>query len=336
MRALIPFLLLPLVLLAACSTCKARCRPCESAPVAMNTPPPTPPVRKQALYEGSTGRPTTLDAFVESTRGAYLVAIGELHGHPVGAETEYEVLRRLWRQDPRLALAMEFFETDTQADLDAYLAGELDKEAFREQTRRQGNYDQTHGPLVEYCRLNRIPVIAANAPRRLVREYRRSDDEYGDFLEGLDEADRALLPGETTTPEDAYWERFAELMGGMKAESFFKAQALWDDAMASNAAAVGDAHPDHRVLLVGGTVHIDDGRGTITKYRLRRPGDEIRTLVMRIDDEPGLPFHDEDRGAGDAVLKVRPPERKAPRGPNPHAKKPPSPHGKNPPAAPQP
>ena len=339
MRNLVPALLLPLLLLAACSTCKpgcrSRCRPCEN--VVVKTPVPTPAPRQQALYDGTSGRPTTLDAFVEGSRGASLIAFGELHSHPVGARMEYDLLRQLWRQDPRLALAMEFFETDTQADLDAYLAGELDKLAFAERTRRQADYDKTHGPLVEWCRLNKVPVIAANAPRRLVREYRRSEDEYGDFLESLEEEDRALLPLETNVLDDPYWEKFSAMMGGMKAESFFKAQALWDDAMAAKAAAFVDANPDHRVLLIVGTFHVDEKLGTITKYRMRRPGDEVRTLVMRMDDDPTLPFADEDQGAGDAVLKVRPPEKKEAAGPNPHAKRPPSPHDKTPPpAAPQP
>ncbi len=330
MRFLLLALMLPLLLLAACSTCKRPCAyrspPCDNV-VVKTTPPP----RQQALYDGASGRATTLDAFVDDTRGASLIAFGELHSHPVGARVQYELLRKLWTQDPRVALAMEFFETDTQSDLDAYLAGEMDKDTFLKQTRRQPDYGKTHGPLVEWCRLNGVPVIAANAPRRLVREYRRSDEEYGDFLEGLDEADRALLPAETNTLDDAYWEKFAKLMGGMKAESFFKAQALWDDAMAENAAAFIDANPDHRVFLIVGAFHVEQGLGTITKYQMRRPGDQVRTLVMSMGDDPALALEPEDRASGDAVLKVRPPERKKPAGPNPHAKRPPSPHGKRPP-----
>ena len=96
------------------------------------------------------------------------------------------------------------------------------------------------------------------------------------------------------------------------AESFFRGQTLWDDAMAESIARYRDANPGHRVLLVVGAFHVAGRLGTITKVLARRPGDRVALLTMGAAEEPDLPFAEEDRGAGDAVLKVHPPEKEAP------------------------
>lgn len=317
MRKTTVIFLLPFALgLAGCVT---YVRP-ETRMSRRATPPSTPspapqpaPEREDALYDGRTGRLTTLDAFVARTRDVDVIAFGELHDNLVGARYQLEVLRAMAAQGRPVALAMEFFEADQQADLDAYLSGTLDRETFLERTRRSGSYPKTHGPLVEWAKENGAAVIAANAPRRLVSAYRKHEGGYADYLATLSEEERAWLPDRTTTPEDDYWRRFEEVMGGgPRAAQFFRAQALWDDAMADRVARFRDARPDTRVLLVVGAFHVEGGLGTITKYGYRRPQDRVATLQMEMDADATLPFREEDRGKGDVVLKVRrpaPPER---------------------------
>ncbi|MHC5011278.1 MAG: ChaN family lipoprotein [Planctomycetota bacterium] len=310
-----------LLLLTGCvSPRRTRC--CPSYAVRVQPSAPT-PKRVFAFYDGATGAPSDVDAFLASARNADLVVFGELHSNPVGARFEREVLVALGRMDRPVALAMEFFEADTQAALDAYLAGTLDRAAFVEQTKRAPDYDRTHGPLVDWAKENGVPVIAANGPRRLVSGYRKAEQEYETYLASLTEDDRNLLPSTTTVIRDAYWERFAALMGD-RAESFFLSQSLWDDAMAESIADFRDDHPDHRVLLVVGAFHTTGRLGTVTKYLLRRPDDRVAVLTMNMNDQPLLPFSEEDRGSGDIVLLVPPPEQRArpPAAPNPHRRTP--------------
>jgi uncharacterized iron-regulated protein len=207
--------------------------------------------------------------------------------------------------------------------VDAYLAGRIDATMFEKATGRGPTYATTHKPLVEWARERRIPVLAANAPRRLVTGYRKADLAYEDYVASLPEAERRLLPAETTMIRDENWQRFEEAMGEAMAPAFFRGQSLWDDAMAESVARFRDARPEYRVLLIVGAFHVAGGLGTITKYRHRRTHDRVALLVMEHGEGDDLPFAEEDRGAGDAVLKVRPTPRAAPRGPNPHAAPPP-------------
>jgi uncharacterized iron-regulated protein len=319
-----------------------RCCPRTArAEVVMPTPPTPKPARASAWYHGDTGKPADMATTVAGWKDAEIVAFGELHGNLVGAAAQLRVLEAMHAQGRPIALAMEFMERDTQPAVDAYLAGKISTEAFKLAARQNKAYDKTHGPLVEFCKANGIPIIAANAPRRLVSGYRKQDEDYETYVAGLPEEDRAWLPEETSILEDAYRERFMKMMGEERGTSFFRSQSLWDDAMAEAMYDFRSEHPDHRILFIVGGFHVERGLGTISKYKLRRGKDDIRVLIMDMDKDPQLPFRDEDMGKGDLILKVpypkRPTMRKMPKasGPNPHLKKPTkSPHAR--PKAPKP
>lgn len=262
---------------------------------------------EHAIFTGEGGAGSVAD-FVAAAADAALVAVGELHYHPVGSRIELEVLEAMAGQGP-VALAMEFFERDTQADLDAYLAGTIDQATFVARTRQGEKYPATHGPLIEFCKARGIPVIAANAPRRLVTGYRKSGLAYDAYLASLPEAERALLPRSTTIRGDDFERRFLEFMGPERGPAFLKSMVLWNDAMAESIADFRAARPDHRVLLVVGVFHVAGKIGVITSYGERRPEEKSAVLVMEaVEGAKALGFEADDRGEGDLVVKLRPGE----------------------------
>ena len=322
MRTLPLFVLVPLALssffLAGCSS-RSRCcgprgayaqraRPAPAASAPKATKPA--PALASRLYEASSGTDATLAESAADWGEVDLVAFGEMHGDLVGAAAQLELLQILAGQARPIALAMEFFERDTQADLDAYLAGTLEKEAYLKQTKRNKAYAATHGPLVDFCKERGIPVIAANAPRRLVTAYRKSDQDYEAYLEGLSEEDRALLPEETEVIEDEYYERFVGMMGEERGVPYFRSQALWDDSMAEAMVDFRAEHPNHRVLFIVGGFHVTAGLGTLTKYRNRRGKDELRIVLMTASRDPQLKPEEDEIGKADLILKVPAPKRR--------------------------
>jgi uncharacterized iron-regulated protein len=265
------------------------------------------------LRVGATGSPAAPDAFARLVAGADVVAFGELHGHAEGAKAELALWRALAEApDGRpSALALEFFEKDTQADLDLYLAGTLPEADLVKKARQTNAYDATHAPLVRDAKARARAVIAANAPRRLVSAYRKQAEAYDAWKAALPEADRALLPRETTTPEGPYRERFMALMGPERGPAFFKAQALWDDAMAESVADHRAAHEGTRVLLVVGGFHVAGRQGLLEKLAARRPGDRIVLVQMTVSESPDLALPADDRGRADLFLVVpKPPDEK--------------------------
>ena len=214
-------------------------------------------------------------------------------------------MRSIFERRPDMAVAVEMVHSRHQEVLDEYQSGRMEEATFLERTRQSKAYPTSHRPLVELCKARGAPVIAANAPRPLVRAFRKTEDAYDTFLAGLSEAERASLPRTTTRPDDAYKQRFMDLMGPKRGPSFFRSQALWDDAMAE---AVGAFH-------VGG-----EG-GTLTKIRARRPGDRLLSLVLTPAADDTLAFDPDARGEADAVVMVRLKPRKITM-PNPHPKTP--------------
>lgn len=260
----------------------------------------------QHAWITAAGEEISLNEYAPELADIDLIAFGELHGHSVGSRYELELLKLLASQDRPLALALEFFEADQQASLDLYLSGALDEAGFLEATERDEAYADSHRPLIELCKAQGIAVIAANAPRALVTAYRKSGLEYPAYLQSLSEAERAWMPSRSVPPDDEHKERFMRAMAGMKhGESFFKSMALWNDAMAESIANFRSAHPEHRVLYIVGSFHVERHLGTITQYVQRRPDDRVRVLTMKQVDTPELDFSDEHRGEGDALLLVR-------------------------------
>ena len=262
---------------------------------------------EEHAYFDAEGQPATLAAFIDRVADVDFVAFGELHYHPVGSRAELELLAGMAAQERPVALAMEFFERDTQAAVDAYLAGEIDRATMVERTKRDKKYDASHGPLIDLCKEKGIPVIAANSPRPLVSAYRKSGAKsYEAWLATLSDEERALLPRTSVIRDDEFKRRFIEFMGPQRGPAFLPSMVLWNDAMAEAAADFRAEHPEHRVLLIVGGFHVAGKIGLMSSYAERRPDDSSAVLLMgAVDDAKPIAFTDDDRGEADLHLKVR-------------------------------
>lgn len=300
-------------------------------------------------YDGTTGRPLRFADIPRRCRNADVVLFGEQHGNPVCNQLEAQLLYALLGTRRPLTLAMEFFEADTQAALDAYLTGRINETEFLQQTRQRSSYLNSHRPLIELSRAAGVPVLAANAPRRLVTAYRNSGVPYPGYRAELDAEERRWLPVSCEPLAGPYRERFAAAMRmhtpttrpasqpssqpssqpatqtatqpstqpvtRPAAEEppatmptrptwldFYKAQLLWDDAMAESIANFRERFPRWRVLLIVGAFHVAHDGGTAIKLRQRCPDDRLFTIVYRDNPDGDFSFRQEDRGSGDIVI----------------------------------
>lgn len=297
-------------------------------------------------YDGHSGRAISFAEVVRRCRKADVVLFGEQHSDAVCNQLEAQLLYALAAGRRPVALAMEFFEADTQATLNAYLRGQIDEAPFREQTRQGQAYVLAHRPIIELCRTARIPVLAANAPRRLVGAYRKSGLDYAAYRAGLEPEDQQWLPIANEYFTGPYEDRFLDMMrghgsGGMPApatkgpptttpasqpaavepprppmvsqpatamppgdsvQRFYRAQLLWDQAMADSLAGFREQFAAHRVMLIAGVFHVARGGGTAAKFRRQRPHDSVITVVYQGTTDGQFAFDEDERGAGDVVM----------------------------------
>lgn len=352
--------------------------------------------RQFQAYDGRTGRPLTFEQVAQKCLHADVVLFGEEHGNPICNQLEAQLLYELLRGDRRgrnhsWALALEFFEADTQEALDAYARRRLTEAAFLELTKRRPDYWHSHRSLVELSRATGAPLIAANAPRRLVRAYRKSGQSYEEFRAALPPEDQRWLPVTNVEIGGAYLERFAETMrshaetpappvmpespaapiapesqpssessgnptngstemlenSGSNStppaqpmthveeqtgasptpvnqnmppempsvpswQELYKAQLLWDQAMAEALARSRDVNPGRGVLLIVGGFHVAHEGGTLQKFRMMQPNDRLVTIIFRSHDNVEFTFRSEDHNAGDIVIYgFTPPSRES-------------------------
>lgn len=294
--------------------------------------PVDPAARTLHIFDGESGEPLGWSDVVARAAEADATFVGERHDDPTGHDVQLAVYQDLLARFPGTAIALEHLERNEQATLDRYLRGEITPDTFIDETKSRdwagdGTWVRFFQPLVDTARENDSAVIAANAPRDLVR---RARTEGHAALDALPQPERGWFDIPVTSlaggSADAAWnrdwqayaDRFHDFMSGgddsaeerARTANVFLSQSTWDGTMgasAANALAMGAP----RVVMCAGCFHIERRGGTVLQFLARRPG--ARALTVTVIDASSTELRREDRGAADIVIYGFPVARK-PRG----------------------
>ncbi len=265
------------------------------------------------------GSPATLDDILNAAQNASVTFLGESHDDAVAHYLEAEILKRV--AGPRWALSLEMFDRDIQGVVDEYLHDFIGEKDLISNGRAWSNYRTDYAPLVEIAKAHRMPVIAANAPRRYVDLVGRKGQ--GALLALGPDAKRALPPLPYAPPSEAYRERFERVMrndgetNAPKHESktpsnhavsdnAMEAQSLWDAAMADSIAQYLNQHPGEHILQLNGDFHTEYRQGILE--RLERYRAATASVVVTILRDKSFPLWNNKtmQGAGDFVIVTDP------------------------------
>lgn len=237
------------------------------------------------IYRGD-GTPASLDQLVEESKGSVVTFLGESHDDPVAHYLEQQILSRVW--NPDLALSLEMFERDVQYVLDEYLDDIITESHLVASGRAWSNYKQDYRPLVEFAKEKKMPVIAANAPRRYVNRVSRLGVQSLDTLNAHARQFLPPLPYAKASPD--YAAKFARVMEEHRENGAppskesvargLEAQSLWDASMSYSIAQFLTNHPDKRVLQVNGSFHTAQRLGTVEHLLRYRPGTSVLVVTM--------------------------------------------------------
>jgi len=214
---------------------------------------------------------STMEQIIPALADKRVVFIGEQHTRYDHHLTQLEIIRRLHALHPQLAIGMEMFQQPFQQYLDDYVAGSLDEQAMLRATEyyQRWRMDYRHyAPILRYAREHGLPLIALNVPTELSHQVAHVG------LDGLDDEDREQLPAEIAPADAAYRQRIKTVFDyhpndkEHSFEHFLEAQLLWDEAMAEQAAAYLEEHPDHHLVVIAGNQHI--AWGSSIPQRLQR------------------------------------------------------------------
>lgn len=255
------------------------------------------------------GEKATVAQLVDAAANADVVFLGESHDDAVGHALQAEIFKQIvakYKNSRKIALSLEMFETDTQVVVNEYLADLITEKHFLSSSRPWKNYEQDYKPLVELAKANKLPVIAANAPRRYVNMVTRNGRASLDGLSA--QAKSWLAPLPYAKASDAYIAKFNALMGhaGMAGGGMLDSQALWDATMAWSVAEFLKANKAPLVVHLNGKFHTEGRLGTVEHLLGYRP--KAKVLVVTVTYDKSFPEFDEksQKDLGDFVVITDP------------------------------
>ncbi|MBF0295501.1 MAG: ChaN family lipoprotein [Magnetococcales bacterium] len=237
----------------------------------------------------------TREELVQTLSRHRVVLIGEAHDNPAHHEVQLTLIRELRARRPAMVVAMEMFPGHLQPQLDRWVAGELEEEAFLDAVEWYFTWGFDAGlylPILRYAREERIPLLAMNTRRDNVTQVRKKG------LAGVEIELRDTLPPVCpATP--AYRMMLEEVFNAHpmmshsgKFDHFVEAQGVWDSVMADRIKRWSDAHPDDLVVGLAGNGHLLGGHGIVHQLRGRGVTDIVTLLPWsgaesRIDRDAG-------------------------------------------------
>ncbi|BBM81767.1 ChaN family lipoprotein [Candidatus Uabimicrobium amorphum] len=231
-----------------------------------------------------------------------VIYVGELHDHVWGHKIELMLLEKLFSKNAKVAIALEMFERDTQHILDGYLTEQLTEAFFLKNSRPWGNYQSDYRPLIEFCKLYRLPALAMNVPRRYA-SFVAKDKEKA--LATMPDTEKSYMASEIKALKGKYRDKFYEVMGGhvppALVERYYRSQCLKDDTMAESIVQFLKEKPDTTVISYTGAFHSDESLGVVEKVSALSP--KTKKIVISIVPVSSAKFDPSEHShKGDFIL----------------------------------
>lgn len=262
------------------------------------------------VFDGQ-GKPASLNQIIEALQASDAVFLGEQHDDPTAHALQFEIFRQAFDRYGKsrpFVLSLEMFERDVQLVVDEYLQDLISEANFIAASRAWNNYKTDYRPLVEFAKQNKLPVVAANAPRRYVNLVSRKGREALNQLSA--EAKNSLAPLPFAPASKEYSEKFSALMGagGMTSHgaTLLESQSLWDATMADSVAKILQSRKNALAVHLNGGFHTENRLGTVEHLLKYNP--KTRVLVVTIKSVENFPNFDaaKDAKAGDFVILTDP------------------------------
>lgn len=243
------------------------------------------------IYDTRSKTQVGIEQIVAALSGADVLFFGEEHNDSAGHYLENKIYRALHAvYGDQLALSLEMFETDNQLVLDEYLQGRIDETRLGKDARLWSNY-RDYRPMIEYARQQKLPVIAANPPRRYVTLVTRRGMRALDSLSKDAKAFLPPLPYDTLSGR--YRDKFMETMRGAPesaSRNIYYSQSLWDAGMSYSIYRFLKKNKGKKVFHCVGKFHSDEKLGTAMQLQMRNK----KLRILNISCFPDKSFSNPD------------------------------------------
>jgi len=254
------------------------------------------------------GGSVTVREIISAIEKSDVVFLGENHDDATAHRLQAEIFQQVYEssaKNRKIVLSLEMFERDVQTILDEYLKDLITEKKFLDDSRPWNNYKTDYRPLVEYAKQNKLPVIAANAPRRYVNMVSRNG--RGTLERLSTQAKSWLAPLSYPAASVEYSKKFNALMGSVKSETsapskILEAQTLWDATMAFSIAEHLKTNKNSLIVHLNGSFHTENRLGTVEHLQKYQPNAKTLVVTMRTEEDYTKFDAAKHSGLGDYVI----------------------------------
>ncbi len=218
------------------------------------------------LFTGE-GKKIKYKKLVKAALQQEILLFGEEHNSAIAHWLQLRLTQDCFSFRP-LVLGAEMIERDNQDELDAYLVGKLSAKQLDSAARLWPNFKTDYAPLVNFAKLNHVPFIGTNIPRRFASLVARRGFEVLDTLSSEEKAWIAPLPIVYDAELPGYKNMLA-MMAGHGGPNLPKAQAIKDATMAHFIMA----HQKSNALFIHfhGSYHSEMHEGIVWYLKQKNP-----------------------------------------------------------------
>lgn len=234
-------------------------------------------------------KPQILNELTDQVGEKRAIFIGEVHDHAEHHQNQLRIIQSLYARNPDLAIGVEYLQQPFQQYLDDYIAGRIDEKEMLIKTeyfkRWQVDFRLLQ-PIFEFAREKHIPLLALNI----------ADEVHNKVFKGgmksLNPEERAQTPDNIEPASAHYRQRLKAIFDshpqGDNFENFVDGVVLWDSAMADTASHYLNAHPQARIIVLAGLVHVMYGDGIPERVN-HRVGGNPSAIMLNGSDFSGYP-----------------------------------------------
>ena len=230
----------------------------------------------------SDGKKVKAKKMLKSLLKSDVVFYGELHNNSIGHWLELKLLQELDQQTD-VSIGAEMFESDNQKALNAYLSYKINQSQLDSMARLWPNYSTDYKPLVDYAKLNNLPFIATNIPRKYASKvYREGGFEALNNLDDLEKNWIAPSPIAFDI-ELSQYKNMLTMMGDHGSVDMVKAQAIKDATMAYFIHL--NLKENQLFYHLNGSYHSDFHQGILWYLKRLNPNLNVKTITTVEQDQ---------------------------------------------------
>lgn len=248
----------------------------------------------------SNGKKVKAKKLLKSLLKSDVVFFGELHNNSIAHFLQLKLLQEIDEQTD-VIIGAEMFESDNQKALNAYLSNKINQTQLDSIARLWPNYSTDYKPLVDYAKLNNLPFIATNIPRKYASKvYREGGFEA---LNGLDTLEKNwIAPSPIAFDiELSQYKNMLTMMGDHGSVDMVKAQAIKDATMAH---FINLNLKENQIFYhINGSYHSDFHQGILWYLKRLNPNLTIKTITT-VEQDQLKSMHKDHLNKADFIIVV--------------------------------